>query len=97
MSGQPDGSGFSAKITERGVSRTYTGRINANGTFSGSLPPGTLLPGAAERSRPLHEVSGTIQGTASGTAVSGTETLTYSLGCSSPPPNFIDVSFSGNK
>src|SRR5687767_15307158 len=79
LAGQSNGTNLTVKITERDVSRTYTGgRMNVDGTFSGNLPPGTLFPGAI---RLLHEISATMQGKVSGSSISGTEFMTYTNGC----------------
>jgi hypothetical protein len=97
LSGRPDGSGFAAKLTERGVSRTYSGgRMNPNGTFGGffsGLVPG-LVPGMNVRLVPKHDASGSIQGTVSGRTVTGTEALTYGAPC---PGGVIDVSLAGSR
>lgn len=98
FAGQPNGTSLSIKITEpnRG-SRTYvSGRMNADGTFSATLPPPTLWPGdaLADVIRPFHDVGGTIQGTVSGNAISGTETLVYGAPC---PGKLISVRLTGNK
>jgi hypothetical protein len=94
LAGRPDGSGFSAKLTERGVSRTYSGgRMNADGSFGGSFTG--LVPGLVEfPPQTNHDASGSIQGTVSGRAVNGSESLTYSAPC---PGGSIGTSFGGNK
>jgi hypothetical protein len=93
LSGASNGTNLSVKITERGVSRTYSGgRINVDGTFTGNLPPGTLLPGAI---RPLHDVFGNMQGKVVGSSITGTEFMTYTLGCQAGAT--ISLSITGNK
>lgn len=91
LTGTPDGSNFSAKLTERGVSRTYVnGKMKGDGSFSATLPL-SLLPGGFQ---PLHDVSGTIQGKVTGNSINGTETLVYTLPCIG---KFINTSFSGGR
>jgi hypothetical protein len=93
LAGQANGTGFTAKITERDVSRTYTGgRMNVDGSFNGAVPPGTLFPGWI---RLLHEISGTIQGKVTGTSVNGTESITYTVGCQ--PGATATILLNGNK
>lgn len=93
LSGRPDGTGFFAKLTERGVSRIYNGgRMNTNGTFGGFFSG--LVPGFLSRVVPLHDASGNIQGTVSGRNISGTEALTYGDPC---PGGTISISFSGSR
>jgi hypothetical protein len=92
LAGRQDGSGFTATMTERGVSRTYSGRINADGSFSGR--GAGLIPGSFDRLRPQHDFSGTIQGRVTGRAIGGTETLTYGAPC---PGKIIYISFSGGR
>jgi hypothetical protein len=96
LSGRADGSGFAARLTERGVSRTYSGQMNANGAFSGffsGLVPG-FVPGLGDRRTPKHDASGSIQGTVTGHSLAATETLTYGAPC---PGGTIDVSVAGSK
>lgn len=98
LTGQPNGTGVSARITERGVARTYTGgRMNIDGTFDGGLPAGTLFPGAVRllALRPLHEVAATMQGKVSGNGITGTEFITYTVGCQ--PGATITIAISGSK
>jgi hypothetical protein len=93
LTGQPNGTGVSAKITERGVSRTYTGgRMNVDGSFTGGLPAGTLFPGAV---KPKHEIYSSMQGKVAGNSISGTESITYTVGCQ--PGATITIALSGNK
>jgi hypothetical protein len=95
LSGRTDGSGLSATMTERGVSRTYEGgRMDANGRFGGFFSG--LVPGFAptDRITPRHDASGSISGTVSGRTVGGTEDLTYGAPC---PGGSLRVSFSGGR
>jgi hypothetical protein len=92
LAGRQDGTGFTATMTERGVSRTYSGRLNADGSFSGS--GAGLIPGSSDRPRPQHDFSGTIQGRVVGRSISGTETLTYGAPC---PGKIIYIAFSGGR
>ena len=95
LSGRPDGTGFTATITERGVSRTYGGgTMGTNGRFGGSFSG--LVPGyaATDRLTPRHDAEGSISGQVSGRSVGGTETLTYGAPC---PGGTLRVSFSGGR
>ena len=95
LAGQPDGSNFTAKLTERGVSRTYFGgRMKADGTFDGVLPTKTLLPGFGGVVLPQHDIDGPIAGQVNGNSISGTETLIYYLPCIGKQ---INISFAGSK
>ncbi len=95
LDGNPDGSNFTAKLTERGVSRTYFGgRMKADGSFDGVLPSKTLLPGFSGVVLPQHDIDGPIAGQVSGNSISGTETLIYYLPCIGKQ---INISFAGSR
>lgn len=95
LEGDPDGSNFTAKLTERGVSRTYFGgKMKADGSFDGVLPPKTLLPGFTGGLLPQHDIDGPIAGRVIGNSISGTETLIYYLPCIGQQ---INISFAGSR
>mgnify|MGYP000128169365 CR=1 FL=1 len=95
LAGNSDGSNFTAKLTERGVSRTYFGgRMKADGKFDGVLPTKTLLPGVVGAQMPQHDIDGPIDGRVIGNGISGTETLIYFLPCIGQQ---INISFAGGR
>src|SRR5262249_57900634 len=79
------------RVIERGITRTYGGSIQPDGSFTGT-GVGTTSDVPGGRVRVQHDYGGTIRGKITGNTVAGTETLNFTTGC---PGTLLIVNFSG--
>jgi Carboxypeptidase regulatory-like domain len=93
LSGSADGSVFSFVITERGTTRTYSGSMDPDGSFTGKGS------GLFAGSKPLvrlvrHDFTGRVSGRVGGRNIDGSENVTCGDPC---PGRTLELSFSGSK
>jgi len=98
LSGNANGTSFRAVLVERGTTRTYSGEMKADGSFSGSGGGVIAEIRGSEVNRDSvinrHSYTGSISGRVTGTSVSGTEMVNYVLPC---PGGILELGFSGSK
>ena len=93
LSGSADGSVFSFVITERGTTRTYSGSMDPDGSFSGK--GSGLFAGSIPLDRLVrHDFTGRVTGRVSGRNIDGSENVTFGDPC---PGRTLELSFSGSK
>lgn len=80
---------LAVRITERGITRSYSGTISPDGSFSGS--------GSGVTNVRTHNFVGGITGTVTGNSVQGTETVSITLGCPTTVTGGIVMNFTGTK
>jgi hypothetical protein len=91
MEGNTSGSSLTVTIVERGTTRTYTGSIKGDGTFSGT--GGGVIAGFSPP-KEKHEYNGSLSGTATGTRVDAVELVNFTIPC---PGATMRIGYSGNK
>jgi hypothetical protein len=81
LNGQSNGTGLTVTIVERGTTRTYSGILRADGSFSGT--GGGVIAGLAAmtQGRANHEYRGDVSGTVTGRRISATENVVFTIPC----------------
>ena len=91
IEGNTSGSSMTITIVERGTTRTYSGSIRADGTFSGN--GGGVIAGFSPP-RNKHEYTGSVSGTSTGSRVEATEFVDFTIPC---PGAKMQIGYSGSK
>jgi hypothetical protein len=97
LAGNKDGTSFTATIVERGTTRSYGGRMQSDGSFSGNgggVIAGVAGPPVVGTSLFYHDYTGSMQGRVSGRSVSGTENVLFGAPC---PGKTLTIGFSGSR
>jgi hypothetical protein len=98
LAGNPDGSGLTVTIVERGNTRTYqNGRLEADLTFSAKGSGVILgLVASALSGPPInrHDFTGSVSGRVSGRDIQGSENIVYGAPC---PGSTAIFSFQGSR
>ena len=94
-SGQVQLSGTATSITvriiERGITRSYSGAIAGDGTFSAVTGSGST---SSTGWYPSHDYTGSVTGRVSGNSISGAERLNFTSGC---PGQVLVINFGGSR
>jgi hypothetical protein len=91
IEGNANGSSMTITIVERGTTRTYSGTLKSDGSFSGN--GGGVIAGFTPP-RNKHEYTGSVSGTSNGTRVDATEFVDFTIPC---PGAKMQIGYSGNK
>lgn len=91
LEGNTSGSSLTVTIVERGTTRTYTGSMKADGSFSGG--GGGVIAGFSPP-KEKHEYTGSFSGTATGTRVDAVELVNFTIPC---PGATMRIGYSGSK
>jgi carboxypeptidase family protein/Big-like domain-containing protein len=91
IEGNANGSSMTITIVERGTTRTYSGTLKGDGSFSGN-GGGVIAGFTPPRNR--HSYTGSVSGTATGTRVDATEFVTFTDPC---PGAKMQIGYSGSK
>lgn len=98
LAGSKDGTTFTATIVERGTTRSYGGRMQGDGNFSGSgggvIAGLTGLPVDDASIIYPHDYTGSIEGRVSGRSITGNENVLFGIPC---PGKTLQIGFSGSK
>ncbi len=81
LNGQSNGTALTVTIVERGTTRTYSGMLRADGSFTGT--GGGVIAGLAAitQGRANHEYRGDVSGTVTGRSISATENVVFTIPC----------------
>jgi hypothetical protein len=92
IEGNSSGSSMKVTIVERGTTRTYSGSMRADGSFSGNADQNIIAGFTPPQNK--HEYTGSVSGASNGTRVDATEFVNFTVPC---PGGKMQIVYSGSK